>query len=320
MLKSSSIVRQFPEVVPEHLFVQIPEQMELFHARVSSLEAALEQAPEVFESVSVNLSVNVLFGVVNDLVLESLFPESLIRHERIGVDRTPRFDVGTNGRLESVFFATAYNRPANFSTAFQNADDGHFVFCAGLSNPALTLLGVHEASGTANESFVYFDLAPTSAEFQYRTILHCEPDAVKHEPCGLLSHTESASDFIGADAVLAVRNHPNSDKPFVERKCGILKDSSDFARKLFAGVLCLAFPHAPSRDKANVFTSASWAFDAIGPAALNHEVEAVVSVSEVQDGLLECSWLFHGVPHTQNCSRNALLSQVYYYPCKSVSK
>jgi hypothetical protein len=28
--------------------------------------------------------------------------------------------------------------------------------------------------------------------------------------------------------------------------------------------------------------------------------------------LLERSWLFHGVPHSQNYGRNALLSQVYY--------
>lgn len=86
MLESSSIVRQFAEVKPEHLFVQIPEQVELFHAHVSPFESALEKAPEVFEAIGVNLPVNVFFGVVNDLMLESLMPQSLIGHKRIGVD------------------------------------------------------------------------------------------------------------------------------------------------------------------------------------------------------------------------------------------
>ncbi len=312
MLESSSIVRQFAEVVPEHLFVQIPEQMELFHAYVGSLESALEQAPKVFESVCVNLPVNVFFGVVNDLVLESLLPESLIGHERIGVDRAPRFDVSANLSLQSVLSAIAYDRAANLSAAFQNANDGHFVFCASLSNPALALIGVHESSGTADESFVYFDVAPAPTEFQNGAILHRKTDAMKHEPCGFLSDAKSAAHFIRTDSVLAVGNHPNRDEPLVERERGILKDSPHLARELFAGVVCLALPHAPRRDEANLFAPTSGALDAIGPAALNHEVETVVGIGVVEDGLLECSGLFHGVSHYLNSSRSALLSQVYY--------
>jgi hypothetical protein len=37
-------------------------------------------------------------------------------------------------------------------------------------------------------------------------------------------------------------------------------------------------------------------------------------VVEVNDGLLESSWLFHGVPHKPNSSRFEPLSQVYYCP------
>jgi len=309
-------VRQFAEVKPEHLFVQIPEQVELFHAYVGSFEAALEQAPEVFESIGVNLTVNVPFRMVNDLVLESFFPQSLIGHERIGVDRASCFDVSANLSLQSMLFAIANDRAANLSATFQNADDSYFVFCASLSNPALALVGVHESRRAANESFVYFDLAPASAEFQNRAILHCKTNAVKHEPCGLLSDAKSAANFIGTNSVFAVSHHPHSDEPLIEWERGILKDGSNLDRELFASVLALAFPHAPSRDKANVFASASGALDAIGPAPRNHEREAVIGIGKMQDGLLECSGLFHGVPHSQNYGRNALLSQVYYCLCK----
>jgi len=51
MLESKSIMQHLAEVVPEHLFVQIPEQVERLHADIGSLEAALQEAPEVFESV-----------------------------------------------------------------------------------------------------------------------------------------------------------------------------------------------------------------------------------------------------------------------------
>jgi len=59
-------------VVAKHLFVEVTEEMELFDANVGSLESALEQAPEVFESVGVNATVNVPFRMVNDFVPETL--------------------------------------------------------------------------------------------------------------------------------------------------------------------------------------------------------------------------------------------------------
>src|SRR5713101_8574800 len=87
MLESSEVIAQFPVVVPEHLFVEIPEQVEGLHAHVSPFEPALEQAPEVFESVSVDSAIHVLLGVVNDFV-GVIRRESLIGHERVGINGT----------------------------------------------------------------------------------------------------------------------------------------------------------------------------------------------------------------------------------------
>jgi len=322
VLKSSSVVRQFSEVVPEHLFVQIPEQVELFHAHIGSLESALEQAPEVFESVSVNLPVNVFFGVVNDLVLESLFSESLIGHERIGVDRASRFDMSVNLSLQSMLFAIANDRAANFSTTFKNAHYSGFVFCASLSNSALALIGVHESSGTADESFVYFDLAAVPAKFQNRTILHCKPDTMEHKPSGLLSDAKSAANFVRTDSVFAVRNHPNGDKPLVERQRGILHDGSNLDRELPMGMDALALPLPLILEEHGILTVTGRAeHDAIRPAKLDHELEAVVGVSEVNDGLLECLGLgAHGVPHKPNSTLARLICQVYCCQNKRVRK
>ena len=79
-------------VVPEHLLIQVAEEMERFHANVGSFESALEQAPEVFESVGVNLPVNIRLGMVNDLVRESGL-QVLVGHERVGINCTASRDV-----------------------------------------------------------------------------------------------------------------------------------------------------------------------------------------------------------------------------------
>src|SRR5208337_888968 len=60
VLETKSIVGQFAEVEAEYLLVQVPEQMEGFHAHIGALDSALKETPEVFEPVSVNLPVNVL--------------------------------------------------------------------------------------------------------------------------------------------------------------------------------------------------------------------------------------------------------------------
>src|SRR5208337_2439492 len=86
VLETKSIVGQFAEVEAEYLLVQVPEQMEGFHAHIGALDSALKETPEVFEPVSVNLPVNVLLGMVDYLMLEILMLQSLIGKKRIGVD------------------------------------------------------------------------------------------------------------------------------------------------------------------------------------------------------------------------------------------
>ena len=315
MLEAKSIVSEFPKVVPEHLFVQIPEEMKRLHADIGTFQLALEQAPEVFHTVGVDLPVNVLFGMVDNLVLESLLFESHVGHERIGVDRTASRDVSANIGLQKMFLAIADDSGANLTTAFKNTLNSGLVFGASMSNPALAFVGVHVSGKATNESFVNFHLGTGTAKLHKRANLHREPDAVEHEPRRFLSDAKGAANLIGTDAVLAVGNHPNSDEPLVEGQSGVFKDSPNLGGELFLGMLALAFPHPASGDKADIIPATGGALYAIGPATLDHEVEAVAGVGEVNDGLLESLWLgAHGVPHCQNTTRNAVLSQVYYCP------
>src|SRR5215469_8397913 len=57
-------------VEPEYLFICVSEQVKWFDANVCALQSTLEQAPEILQSVCVNLSVNVAFRMVDYLVRE----------------------------------------------------------------------------------------------------------------------------------------------------------------------------------------------------------------------------------------------------------
>ncbi len=67
-------------------------------------------------------------------------------------------------------------------------------FPARASDPALTFADVHVAGLAADERFVRFDFA--AAELSTReVILHGLADAVKHEPCRLLSDADSTGNL-----------------------------------------------------------------------------------------------------------------------------
>jgi len=316
VLETKTIVSQLPKVVSEYLFVQIAEQVEWLNRNVGALELAFEQAPEVFESVGVNLPVNVRLRVVYDLMLESLVPESLIGHKRIGVNRASRLDVSANGGLEQVLLTVAYDGGPDFATTLQDAHDSHFVLSASLSNPALSFIGVHETGRATDEGFVYFDFFTIAAKLDGRAGLHRKTNPVEHEPCGLLGDAKSAANFVGTYAVLAVGNHPNSDKPFIERQCRILKDSPYLSRELPFGVEALALPLPLILEEYGILAATGRAHhDAVGPAQPDHKVKAVIGVREVDDCLLEGSGLFH-VSHLNQLSHTVLICQVYYHPCK----
>ena len=70
-------------VVPEHLLIKVPEQMERLYVDVCAFQSALEQAPEILQSVCMHLPVNIALSMVNRLVDEILIVQSPIGHKRI---------------------------------------------------------------------------------------------------------------------------------------------------------------------------------------------------------------------------------------------
>ena len=81
------------------LFVNVAEQVEWLDADVGSVQATLQETPEVFHSVGVNVSVHVFDRVIDDSVpVVGLKP--VIGFQFIGEDCRASFDVLTNLRLK----------------------------------------------------------------------------------------------------------------------------------------------------------------------------------------------------------------------------
>ena len=65
---------------------------------------------------------------------------------------------------------------------------------------------------------------------------------MQHEPGGLLSHTDSAVQFVGADAVLRAGKQPERDEPLVKPERRILEDGPDLDRELASRMLFATLP------------------------------------------------------------------------------
>ena len=142
------------------------------------------------------------------------------------------------------------------AVALQEAEHGGLTNASAdvlVAKDAATAVLVHVASESTDEGLVNLDLAVHLVE-AFR--LHGEPDAVEHEPGGLLSDADRAVDFVGADAVLGVGDEPHGSEPLVERDGRVLKDGSDLGGELLLRVDGLALPNSASLEERNVDAAA----------------------------------------------------------------
>ena len=63
-----NVIKVFPIVVAEHLFIEVAEQVKRFYRNVGSIQSALEATPKVFDTIGVDAAINVLLRVIDDAV------------------------------------------------------------------------------------------------------------------------------------------------------------------------------------------------------------------------------------------------------------
>ncbi len=317
MLETKAIMQEIAEVETEHLFVKVAEKMKRFHTDIGSLDPTFQETPKVFQTVCVNLPINVLLRMVNNLMGVVGF-KAIVGGQRIGVDSTASRNMVSDFPVQSFLAASWNYHSSDFPPALQDSEDGGFVVSASTSYAAAADESMHIPRLAADEGFIHFDVASVPADLHKRAGLHSKANPVEHEPSGFLGDTESAGHFVRTNSVLAVGYHPDRHKPFIQRQRRIFKDSPDLDAELPMVVDALALPLALIRQEAGVLPATNWASDPIGPTHLGDQAQAVIGIREVEDGLLECSWLSHGVPHTQNTTTSRLICQVYY--CQDLTR
>jgi hypothetical protein len=241
-----------------------------------------------------------------------------IGFEGIGVEMRSRLDCGADFRSECS--ATHVGDVDGFDAArplvdaaLDNAENRCFAGTTSAFDLPLADVPVHVLGEPANKRFVGFHLA---AHLQERTSLHCETDAVIHEPCGFLCDAERPMHLVAADSVLAGGDHPDCSEPLSEVDWAILKDRSDLGGELAARMLLFALPQTAGRNESNVSTTACWATDAAGPAQLDHCAQRDIRSGEVPDRFdqsLRLGGRRIGF-HTDQYDTDRLLSQVCYSP------
>jgi hypothetical protein len=283
-------------VVAEHLLIQVAEQVKRLNCYVCALQSALEQAPEVFKTIRMNLSINIRLGMVDNLMRETVIPQSLIGHQCIGLDRATCFDVSANVRLQSELFAVRNSSCANLSTALQDSYYSGLVFDSALGNYSLAPICVHEASRAANKRFVYFDFFPFAANLNRVLFVQRTANAVHHVPRRLLRDAESTPDFVGANSVLGVHDQPHADHPLIHAERRVLKDRAHLDGELLLAPF--AEPDAARRDEGMLSAIAARARHfAVRPAQFDRVVEGLLRVAKEANRLLQGLGHFEGLSH-----------------------
>src|ERR1035438_2497681 len=88
--------------------------MKRLDSNVGSLEAALQQRPEVLKAVRVDAPVNVPLGMVDELMHEFLF-EFVVGHKIVGIDSGAVFDVAEDFVLQDFAAGVRDNLSADLA-------------------------------------------------------------------------------------------------------------------------------------------------------------------------------------------------------------
>ena len=299
------------------LFVDVPEQVERFHADVGSVERPLQKTPEVLHPVGMDVSVRVLDSVIDDGVLIVCL-QPFIRFQFVTEDSGPGFNLFVDVLLKFLFFAVVNHKGPNFPAALDHTHNDGLIFAAGTGDALFAFRLMHVPGLTADEGFIHFDF-PAQLTAALLALLS-KADAVEQKPRGLLGDAQRPRDFATTDPVFRVLKHPHCRKPLIQADGGIFHDGSDLHGELAALVPDAALPSQLVGQEPNRGATATRADYAVFPFwAARHEVlQAVPWVGKVADRFQEGLGFVKGF-HTSSVPQNRVLVK-YIFAQHSVYK
>jgi hypothetical protein len=299
-------------VVAKRLFVKVAEQVERLDTDVCAVQAAFKRAPEILHRVGVDVAVHILDSMVNNSVLEVSL-QTIVGQKFVTEDRGASLNALTNDALKLLLPASLNMVNYNLAATLDHSKYNFFAIRATTLDFLRTLSFVHIAGLAADESLIDFDFA---SELVKTHVLHRKTDAVKHEPCGLLSNAKIPMDFVGTDSVLAADQHPCGAEPLFERDRGILENGSGLESERGAWMLRVTLPYTLLGKIGKLLRAATRAlYDAVRPAQCDHEIAAMFEVRKPDDCVSESVWRFHELKY----ALDSVECQVCYYPHKRLT-
>src|SRR5258707_4042263 len=156
--------------------------MKRFNAHIGSIDAALQERPEVFDPVRVNLTVNILLSMV-DHVMRVFILKFGIRRKGVTVNSRSGLNVASNFAVKRATAHVRHNHSANLAVSFKKAHDSDFALAARAVDSASANVRVRIAGLAADECFVNFDVARKLAAV---VALQSKSNTLEHEPSRLL--------------------------------------------------------------------------------------------------------------------------------------
>lgn len=101
VLIGERIVLRIPIIESKYLLRNVAVKVEGFDGNVGSLQTALQEAPEVLNSLGMNLAAHILIEMVYRFVYKVLFVQVPVRAKTVRVYRGPLIDVSKNLVLQS---------------------------------------------------------------------------------------------------------------------------------------------------------------------------------------------------------------------------
>lgn len=271
-------VAQLSLVESERLPIAVAGQMEWCHGHVGAFERALQERPEILQSVRMDAASDVPVDVVNPFV-EVPQTQRVITRKGIGEDMGTGLDILAHVMDQSVVVHIGNTPSANFPTALKQALNDGFAHSATASDLPFALASVHVPRLPADEGFIYFHFA---SQFSKCASFHRKPDAVEHEPRRFLSYLQRSGKLATADPVLRVSDAPNGDEPLVQPERAVLEDRADLHAKLLAAILGFALEHRPGPDDPDLVTATLRAGDStVWPLRPEHGFKASFRIREV---------------------------------------
>lgn len=202
-------------VVTKRILIQVGLQVVTANVVINATDPALNQTPESFDGVRVNVSDNVdLLAVVDSLMLVAACVKAIVRRIVIGKDHRAWKHMFSDESPQSILLHVGGDERADFALALNHPDDRRLFGAASAST----------FRSAAEVSFVHLNLAPESSDWSTLVVGQHRANLLEHAPCGFVCDPSLPLNLLCRDTATGSGHEVYSIEPSRERGRGLVKD------------------------------------------------------------------------------------------------